>query len=251
MNLLLVDGSNMIMRAAFGGDIEPERAVPIATGLILRAARQVQASHLILALDSPGPSWRKQADPTYKANRTRDTAPWLQAAFEGWTRAGFYVEAVEGFEADDILATLAARARQHRVKVLSGDSDLVPLLDLDATLLRPVNGGVFEEVTRAEAREKWNIAAPSLLVDLKAMTGETGDNIAGVPGIGPVKAAKLIAAYGSLDGTIEAGRAEQCKESKTVFAHQIAARQAFKLLTLRQDVPIMPVKPSSCFLNQG
>lgn len=246
MNLLLVDGSNIMMRAAFGGELEPSRAAPIATGLILRAARQVNASHMIIALDSPAPSWRKLEDPTYKANREGDTAPWLKAAFENWTRAGFYIEALAGFEADDLLATLAARARQHRVTVLSGDSDIVPLMDLDAHILRPINGGVFQPLTRAEVCEKWKISAPSLLVDLKAMTGESGDNISGVPGIGPVKAAKLIAAYASLEGTIAAGQEARCRESKIVFSHETVARAAFKLLTLRTDAPILPVRPSDC-----
>lgn len=240
-----------MMRAAFGGELPPKEAAPIATGLIRRAARQTGASHMIIALDSPSPSWRKLEDPSYKANREGDTSPWLKAAFEEWTRQGFYIEAQDGFEADDILATLAVRARQHQVTVLSGDSDILPLMDLDAGVLRPLNGGIFQEITRAQVCEKYKIAMPSLLVDLKAMVGESGDNISGVPGIGPVKAAKLIAAYASLEGTITAGREEKCRESKIVFSHEGVARQSFKLLTLRYDVPIVPILPSSCVMGHN
>lgn len=132
--------------------------------------------------------------------------------------------------------------------VLSGDSDLVPLLDWDVKILKPVNGGIFKELTRAEVCEKYRIPAPALLVDWKAMTGESGDNISGVPGIGPVKAGKLLAAYASLEGTIAAGEAQRCRESKIVFNNASVARASFKLLTLCQEVPIVPVRPSSCVL---
>lgn len=137
MKLLLVDGSNLIMRAAFGGDIEPRKATPIATGLISRAARMTQATHLVVALDSPALSWRHQEFVDYKADRTRDTAPWLVAGYEEWSRLGWYVADLAGYEADDILATIASRvvgdgpttgiARRCDVVVCSSDSDLLCL----------------------------------------------------------------------------------------------------------------------------
>jgi len=128
--LLLVDGSNMVMRAAFGGELTPADAVPIATGLIRRAARQVGASHLIVALDSSAPSWRKLEFPEYKANRTVDTDPWLRAAHEHWLRMGWYVEECAGFEADDVIASLALRAKPAcPVTVLSNDSDLLTVVE--------------------------------------------------------------------------------------------------------------------------
>ena len=72
--LLLVDGSNVVMRCALGGDVPPGQAVPTATAMIERAARQAEVTHLVIALDSPdSPCWRKDLYPAYKANRVRKT----------------------------------------------------------------------------------------------------------------------------------------------------------------------------------
>lgn len=124
--LMLVDGSNVVMRAAFGGDLSPERAVPIATGLVERAVRQAGASHLIVALDSPGTSWRRVEYPEYKADRTVNTEAWLQAAHRAWTRLGWRVEAWNDLEADDIIATLATRAHKHVAVVVVSRATTFP-----------------------------------------------------------------------------------------------------------------------------
>ena len=85
MRLFIVDGSNVVMRCALGGDIAPEPAVKTATNMIYRAAREFEATHLVVALDCPGvPSWRKTLYPEYKAGRERDTTPWLHAAGIAW-----------------------------------------------------------------------------------------------------------------------------------------------------------------------
>ncbi len=245
--LVLVDGSNLMMRAAFGGELPPEQAVTTATGLLERAARQAQATHLIVALDSPTPSWRKLEFPDYKAHRTRDTSPWLAAAHEAWCRHGWYVADAGGFEADDIIATLAQRAVSRcRVIVVSSDSDLLSLIASGCAVLKPVNGGKFEAIGTAEVVAKYKITTPDLLTVLKALVGESGDNIPGVPGIGPVRAAKLISAYGGLEEIIAAGLQNKCPASITVATHQATARRAFKLVTLRTDVPIPPVNPIHC-----
>lgn len=126
MRLLIVDGSNVVMRAAFGGDVAPRQAVPVASGMIERAARECEATHLVVALDCPGePSWRRVFYPEYKANRTCETAEWITAAWREWSQAGWYVENQAGFEADDIIATVAVRARERaEVFIYSSDSDL-------------------------------------------------------------------------------------------------------------------------------
>lgn len=250
--LLLVDGSNMVMRAAFGGEKSPADAVPIATGLVRRAALQVEASHLIIALDSSMPSWRKMVFPEYKANRTVDTSPWLDAAHQHWLRMGWYVEECGGFEADDIMATLAKRALAVcPVVVLSGDSDLLSLTENQGvTVLKPMNGGTFSPVSAQGVCIKYDLKSPALLTDYKSMTGEKGDNIPGVPGIGPVKAARLLRSAPGLGAIIVDGLNGRCKDSKLVAEHQETARRAFELLSLRFDAPILPVKPHDCrFFN--
>lgn len=247
MKLLLVDGSNLMMRAAFGGEIAPDQAAPIAAGMIMRAARQVEATHMVVALDTMAPTWRRQQLPSYKANRSCDTSPWLKAGFEAWTRKGWWIETMDGFEADDIMATIAFRAHQkHQVVVCSNDSDVLSLTQFGVEILRPLNGGLFANLTAADVCTKYDIPFPSLVTDFKAMTGEPGDNVPGVPGIGPKKAAKLLGSYKSLPDTIVAGRENKCKDSALVAKHEAAALLAFKLVSLSFDVPIVPIQPKAC-----
>lgn len=256
MNLLLVDGSNLVMRAAFGGDIEPRVAVPVATGLIKRAADICGATHLVIALDVPGvASWRKQKLPAYKAHRTRDTAAWFIAAHAEWSdtrKHHWYVEGVEAFEADDVIATLALRAKgRGEVFICSGDSDLLPLTAQGFTVLKPENGGKFKPMHAADVCARYQIAAPELLRDLKALMGESGDNIPGVPGIGPAKAAKLLAEFKTFAGVIEAAKSCATTDLMKVAQHRAAAELAYELVGLRTDAPILPLKPSDCRYADG
>lgn len=249
--LLLVDGSNMIMRAAFGGDVTPEQSVPIARGLIRRAARQADASHMIVAMDSEAPSWRKEIFPDYKADRTRDTGPWLRAAHEHWSRIGWYVEECAGFEADDVIATLAKRAMAFcPVTVLSSDSDLLTLTENQGvTVLKPMDGGLFAPVTAQGVCIKYDLKSPAVLTDYKAMVGEKSDNVPGVPGIGPVKAARLLRKHFNLPLIISAGAKGECKEAALVAEHREKAELAFRLISLRFDAPTPQVKPNDCFFR--
>jgi DNA polymerase-1 len=247
------------MRCAFGGDVAPEPAVRTATNMIERAARELAATHLVVALDCPGtPSWRKQLYPEYKANRATDTRPWIEEAAVAWLRRKWWVEAIDGYEADDIIATVAMRAGQRpgaKVTVISGDSDLLPLTADGVTIVKPINGGRFEAVTREAICARYGITSPAALVDLKAMTGETGDNVPGVPGIGPVRAAQLLAAHTNLEGVITAGQRDVGSDGKAdKYAAKVAAgaevaRLSLKLVSLVRDVPVVPITPRDCAVD--
>ncbi len=251
MKLLIVDGSNIVMRCAFGGELPPTPSINTATNMISRVAREHACTHLVVALDCPGqPSWRKERYADYKANRTRDTSAWLIAAHRTWSEREWWVEAVNGFEADDVIATVAVRAAKagHEVLVLSGDSDVLPLLAEGVAVLKPINGGKFVAMTAADVCTHYGVAGVPLLVDLKSLTGETGDNVPGVAGIGPVRAQKLLAAHGHAEGVIAAGQARRCKYSTLVAAAADTVRLARELVTLRMDVPVVPIQPSGCTL---
>ena len=248
MRLFIVDGSNVVMRCALGGDIAPEPAVKTATNMIYRAAREFEATHLVVALDCPGvPSWRKALYPEYKAGRERDTTPWLQAAGIAWFREGWWVEAVNGWEADDVIATVALRAKPRgAVLVLSGDSDVLPLTSDGIEVVKPLNGGRFATVRDPDVCAMYGLSQAAQLVDYKAMTGESGDNVPGVDGIGPVRAAALLRTYASLEAVIAAGQLNACKHSMQVAAAAETARLALKLVTLVRSVPVVPITPSGC-----
>jgi 5'-3' exonuclease len=248
--LLLVDGSNIVMRAAFGGDIEPERAVQIATGMVERAVRQSEASHMIIAMDANVPSWRKLEYPDYKADRTLDTSPWLHLAYGHWSRIGWYVEECGGFEADDIIATIAARAPTGTIVVVSNDSDILSLVNTQVEVLRPQNGGTFGQWFANDVCKKFSIRFVRQLTDYKAMCGESGDNVPGVPGIGPIRASKLLSQYNGLNEIISAGGLSGAdKYERQVYECREVALRALRLVTLRKDAPIVPIKPANCLIK--
>jgi 5'-3' exonuclease len=100
------------MRCAFGGDIQPPEAIISATAMIERVARECGASHLVVAFDHPDePTWRHQLYPEYKAGRKTDTSPWIIAAGAAFAQRGWHIELAPGFEADDVIATIALRTR--------------------------------------------------------------------------------------------------------------------------------------------
>jgi len=240
MKLLIIDGSNIVMRASFGGEIGVEQSVKTATGMIERAIRDLEATHFMVAMDCPGvETWRKKLFPEYKAHRMTDTRPWIEGAAKEWSGMGWWVESVGGYEADDVIATISARAQgQFEVLILSSDSDLLQLSSPDVCVCRPMNGGGVSAMTVEMVCKKYGIASPKLLVDLKAMTGEPGDNVPGVEGIGPVRAAKLLADYGTIEDIIVAGTFDTCKMSQKVATQTETACIAKKLITLDASAPV-------------
>jgi DNA polymerase-1 len=253
MTLMLVDGSNILLRCAFGGEIPPEQSTPNALVMIERAAAEAKATHCIIALDHPDePTWRKLEYSDYKANRTTSSAPWIVAGAGSFGRNGYRVEMVAGFEADDIIATIALRSiGRTKVVVVSNDSDLLPLTAAGVDVLRPLTGGDWQPMIAADVCEKYRIPTAAALIDYKAMVGEVGDNIKGVPGIGAKKASALLAKFPTLEDVIHAGAGGYNKEAGIVAKHADVARLALRLLSLRPDVPIAPIVPSSCVLRRS
>lgn len=246
--VLLVDGTNLVMRAAYGGEIAADVAVETAARLIVRASRMVHATHQIVAFDPAPPSWRRQLDPSYKAHRTTETHAYSRAALERFQSIGWQSLMVPGFEADDVLATLAARAVGQTV-LCSGDSDLLACIRPGVTALRPIPGGKFEVWDVAQVEAKYGVT-PEQLADYKALTGEPGDNITGVRGIGPKKAAALLQLHGSLDRLLAAEIPDSSNEAARVRNEgRDIVRAARRLTTLRTDVPLPPIARSACRLS--
>ena len=249
MKLLLVDGSNILLRCALGGQIAAEQSTPTAIAMIERVARELEATHLVVALDDTDhPSWRKTELLSYKAHRTVQTAMWLIHGALEMQALGWKVLVCPGFEADDIIATIAHRAIAHaQVISFSNDSDLFPLVTAGVEVVRPKNGGGWERMSSADVAAKYAIPSAELLVDYKAMVGEAGDGISGVPAIGPKRAGELLHRFGSLEKIIENVASD--RHAAKVAEHAAAARLAQRLITLRTDAPIPPIAPRSCYLR--
>jgi DNA polymerase-1 len=248
---LLVDGTNIVMRYAFAalGDRQAEASdndQSRVLGSVERAMRDCAAefscSHLIVALDSPAPSWRRAKYPTYKTNRSISTADWSHRLHVWCETAGIRTEHFTSFEADDVIATLATRiVRYGDVFALSGDSDLLVLAAIGIGCVQFGGKGEPRWILRSAkwVAEKYGIASAALLTDFKALVGEPGENIPGVPGIGPAKARKLLTDYGSVAAMLS-GKVLDAEPATTMF----------ELVTLRCDLPIRPIKPSDCRLQR-
>lgn len=236
--LLLVDGTNVVMRCASVPAFSPVEAVAAAVRIVKRAVDTIGASHVIIAFDSAAESIRKQTYPAYKAHRTSDTTPWVDNATAAYVAAGFYCTACAGFEADDVIATIAARvAGRQPIAVLSSDSDLLALSTAHVTVWRfekDAPGGIAPW-SETRVCEKYGIPTARHLTLYKALVGEPGDNVPGVPKVGPVRARKLIAEFDTLGMMQRLG---------VLNEHAAWAEQAVTLLSLYDFAPVPPIDPA-------
>lgn len=252
MTLLLVDGTNVVMRyaAAMTADhrdpTEPEIEAVIEAVLhaILDCAHTVMATHLIVALDSGLPSWRKELFEGYKAKREPGiTNRWSNALNVYLNLNGVLVIREPGHEADDLIATLVARAGRAGIpaNVLSGDSDLLQLASLACAVYQfgqQKNGEPrFAARSMEWIRAKYDLVSAGQLAMYKALVGEPGDGLPGVSKVGPMKARELLhLAAIPADVRHLLGSAEKQQQFDLML----------KLVTLKADVDITPIKPSEC-----
>jgi DNA polymerase-1 len=207
--LLLVDGSSYLYRAFHalpelkspGG--EPTGAIYGVLAMLRRLANDYKAEARACVFDAKGPTFRDAIYPEYKAHRPpmpEPLAAQIEPLKEACSALGWPVLAVEGVEADDVIATLAheARRRGWRTVISTGDKDLAQLVDEDVTL---VNTMTNETLDPRAVREKFGVA-PERIVDYLALTGDAVDNVPGVDKVGPKTAAKWIQQYGSLDAVV-------------------------------------------------
>ncbi|MCR5064030.1 MAG: DNA polymerase I [Treponema sp.] len=161
--------------------------------------------YIVAAMDSKTKTFRHEMYDQYKANRPKTPedlhaqVPWICEVLE---TLGIPVLQCDGYEADDIIATVSRKCREsgRTCRILSGDKDLMQLVDDSTQILKPVPGGETWKVTGIEGVEaEWGVKPPKLL-DLLSLFGDSADNIPGVRGVGVKTASKLINDYGDLDG---------------------------------------------------
>ena len=163
---------------------------------------------IVAAMDSKTKTFRHEMYDLYKANRPKTPedlhaqVPWICEVLEA---LGIPVLQCDGYEADDIIATVSRKCRDsgRTCRILSGDKDLMQLVDESTQILKPVTGGETWKVTGIEGVEaEWGVKPPQLL-DLLSLYGDSADNIPGVRGVGVKTAAKLLNDYGTLEGIYE------------------------------------------------
>ena len=214
------------------------------TKYLLEMIEREKPTHLAVAFDPPGGTFRNQMYPAYKA--TRQATPQLVIdALEPLTELvrnmDIPVLMMPGFEADDVLGSAATQLASDRLDVymVTPDKDYGQLIGPHAFQLKPGKSGAEAElVTAAILCEKWGISRPSQVIDMLAICGDSADNVPGVKGVGEVGAAKLIAQYGSMEN-IYAHLSELTPRLQAQFAEaqpHIALSKA--LVTIKTDIPL-------------
>jgi DNA polymerase I len=196
--------------------------------------------YLAVAMDSSSQTFRRDLDPNYKAHRP----PAPEELKRQVVRCREVVEAYrlpvfqkDGFEADDLIASVVTEARKHklRVVIVSADKDLMQLVGADVVLWDTMRNKVYGV---PEVQEKFGVG-PALLRDALALMGDTSDNVPGVPTVGPKKAAELLLAHGTIDGIYaNLAKITQKKLRETLAEHEANARLSQKLVTLRDDMDV-------------
>ena len=208
--LLLVDGSSYLYRAFHAlpelrnSRGEPTGAVYGVANMLRKLATQYRAQARACVFDAKGKTFRDAQYPQYKANRTAmpdDLALQIEPLKELIAALGWPVLSIEGVEADDVIATLAAEATRKgwRSVISTGDKDLAQLVDEHVTLVNTMSN---ETLDPGGVQAKFGVP-PDRIVDYLALTGDPIDNIPGVEKVGPKTAARWIQQYGSLDAVIE------------------------------------------------
>ena len=212
--LLAVDGNSIINRAFYGirplstRDGRQTNAIYGTVNIINRQLTALSPDYVAVCFDVHAPTFRHKLFAEYKAGR-RPTPPELLSQFDACkavlTAMGLTVLELPGYEADDIQGTLARMAGAEGIDayILSGDRDLLQLIDDRTTVLLAGNSDTVPFDSDAFL-EKYGIPVERF-IDLKAMMGDSSDNIPGIPGIGEKTAVKLLADYGSLDGVLSHG----------------------------------------------
>ncbi len=210
--LLLLDGHSLAYRAFFALPIEnfstttgqPTNAVYGFTSMLINVLRDEAPSHVAVCFDRSEPTFRHEAYVEYKANRREtpdDFRSQISLIFEVLDALRIPRLSVAGFEADDLIATLATRAVDAGmdVAIVTGDRDAFQLVGEHCTVLYPRKGvSDLARMTPAAVEEKYGVP-PERHRELAALVGETSDNLPGVPGVGPKTAAKWLTKYGGLD----------------------------------------------------
>lgn len=200
-------------------------------------------THIGVAFDPHGPTFRNEAFPAYKAQREetpediRKAVPIIKELLKAYR---IPVLQVEGFEADDVIGTLATKAGEQGIDcyMLTPDKDYGQLVNDHVFIYRPRHGGGYETMGEREVREKYGIPSSKSVIDLLALMGDSADNFPGCPGVGEKTAVKLINEFGSIDQLLANSSQIKGKLREKIEEHQEDIKMSYFLATIKTDVPI-------------
>ncbi|WP_247597969.1 DNA polymerase I [Streptomyces sp. RKND-216] len=246
-----MDGHSLAYRAFFALPAEnfststgqQTNAIYGFTSMLANTLRDEAPTHFAVAFDVSRKTWRSEEFAEYKANRSKTPDEFRgQVELLGELLDAMRVKrfAVEGFEADDVIATLATRAAADgfRVSIVTGDRDCLQLVTDDVTVLYPTKG--VSELTRftpAKVQEKYGLS-PSQYPDFAALRGDPSDNLPGIPGVGEKTAAKWINQFGSFNELVERVEEVKGKAGQNLRDHLESVKLNRRLTELDRDVEL-------------
>ncbi len=245
--IFLVDGSGYIFRAyyAMPQNLTNPQGVPVGAvlgfcSMMFKLLTDLRAPYIAVIFDAARRNYRNDIYPEYKANRDEtpeDLIPQFGLIREATQAFGIPALDLEGYEADDLIATYArlARAQGKKVTIVGTDKDLMQLVNDDVRLYDPIKS---RYLGREDVIEKFGVP-PEKVIDVQALAGDSIDNVPGVPGIGLKTAAQLITEYGDLETLLkEAPGIKQQKRRENLIENAELARISKKLVVLHDDVPV-------------
>lgn len=258
--LFLIDAYALIFRAYFAFSRNPlmnskgwnVSAISGFTSTLIELIQKEKPTHLAVVFDAAAKTLRAEEHAFYKANR-EDTpedivfsVPYIKEIIRA-----MHIPILEydGYEADDIIGTLAKRkaAAGHVVYMVTPDKDFAQLVDERIFIYKPGRQGSDTEILGVqEIKDRWEVTDPLQVIDILGMWGDAVDNIPGIPGIGEKKAKKYIAQYGSMENVIAHAQEIKGKDGENILAFAEQGRISKKLATIVLDVPIDVTDEALC-----
>ncbi len=242
----LIDGSSYIYRAFFAiGHLSnskgfPTQAIYGFTNMLLKILREKGAEYAAIVFDAPGPTFRHEVFGEYKSNRPsmpEDLRVQVPHIKEIVSALRLPVLEKEGYEADDLIATLARKLEREGIEtvIVSGDKDLLQLISSHVTMYDPMKDKTFQV---PEVKERFGVS-PDKVVEVMGLMGDTSDNIPGVPGIGPKTAGQLIEEFGSIAELLKnIDKVKNAKVRASLDRYAEQARLSRELATLDSNAPL-------------
>ena len=251
MKLFLIDAYALIYRSYYAFLKNPRiNSKGINTSAIFGfinsledVLKREQPTHIAIGFDPSGPTFRHEAYTDYKAQREetpeviRQSAPIIKQIIQAYR---IPLLEVTGFEADDVIGTIARQAAQKgfEVYMMTPDKDYGQLVADHIYMYRPKFGGDYEVLGVAEVLEKYGLTSTEQVIDMLGLMGDTADNIPGCPGVGEKTAQKLLAQFGSIDNLLENTDQLKGAQKKKIEENKEQIRFSKFLATIRTDVPI-------------
>lgn len=246
--LVLIDGFAILHRAYHAVPPltnkkgQPTNAIYGFISMLLRIISDLKPTHIVVCMDEKVPTFRHKAFKTYQAQRPKmdnDLSTQIEKTKEVIKAFGIPMLSKKGFEADDIIGTLAQRNKNKiNIVIVTGDRDILQLVDDKVKIFMPIlglsNGKLFG---KEETIERLGVV-PELIPDYKALVGDPSDNYFGVVGIGPKTAIKLLDEFKSVDGIYKNIKKVQPGVAEKLIKDKESALMSHKLATIIKDVNI-------------